>query len=367
VYVKAIQSIQAGHDPYVDGISAQVLYHQRTVHLPTDQIPYTYVYSPMTLPLLRALGHLPMAAVDVMFWTIYFAGMLLAVWVGMQFVEPQERRVFALLAPVAIFFPGLLQNDVLFSGNIAFILYGLILPAALLGWRRGRWTAFYVAVLVASCWKAPLLTLLVLPVMSAESQIVPAGATFALGAGLFAAQPRLWPVLFQNFLRAVDLQFQWNHDFGCNPAGVLADVLYAVLPYRLVYGAGYAVVGLVVVGVLWRLRPKFLSGEIPLTRWAPLLLVSVVLLNPRIMEYDVVAVTVPMALLMWRFFAGWFRRQRNVAVAMVIFFGVINGFAPFAWNGYAPFVGVAVQGAVLAIVFAAGVWEMMRVASVERH
>ncbi len=45
--------------------------------------------------------------------------------------------VFALLAPAAIFFPGLLQNDVFFSGNVACILYALVLLGAVVGWRAG--------------------------------------------------------------------------------------------------------------------------------------------------------------------------------------------------------------------------------------
>ena len=360
VYVKAMQSLAHGRDPYADGIAVQQAYHAQKVHNPEDEIPYTYVYSPMTLPVLRGLAHLPLRLVGTGFWTLYFAGLLVAIWAGMQFVERGERYVFALLAPSAVFFPGLLQNDVLFSGNIAYILYGLVFLAALQGWKRGRWAAFYAVVLLASCWKAPLLTLLAVPVFSERRQMPAAAGTLAAGLAFFAMQPRVWPELFRHYLMAVDLQFQWNHDFGANPAGVLANALYNVAPYRVVSGVGYAAVAGTVLVLMWRLRRHYLAGEILWTRWAPVLMVAVVLLNPRIMEYDVAAITIPLALVMWRFFARLTHSFRRTVIDMAVFFAVVNAFAPFAWKGFAPFVGQVVQGAVVAVVFGCGVWELHR-------
>jgi len=190
VYKAAIVSLRNGHDPYADAIAIQRVFHaqllaeHRTLG-PGMAPPFSYVYSPITLPLLRWVGHVPFGASAVVYWLFYVWSVAAAVWVGWWAVEERERRAFAVLVPVAVFFPGLLQQDVFFSGNVAFILYGCALVAALAGWRRGNWGWFYVAALIASCFKAPLLTLLAIPVLSARKQWVPAGVTAALGFGLF--------------------------------------------------------------------------------------------------------------------------------------------------------------------------------------
>ncbi len=78
------------------------------------------------------------------------------VLVALGAAEPEERPIFALLAPAAIYFPGLIETKVIFSGNLVYILYGLVFATAWLGWRRGAWSWFYLATLSASCFKAPL-------------------------------------------------------------------------------------------------------------------------------------------------------------------------------------------------------------------
>ncbi len=143
----------------------------------------------------------------------------------MQAVEDSERRYFIYFAPVAAFFPGLLANGTILGGNIAYILYALVLLAAVVGWRRGSWHWFYLAVLAASCVKAPLLSLVAIPVLSARRQWIPAGITTAAGAAFFAMQPLVWPTLFKHYLQAVELQFSYNHDFGSSPAGLFSEIL----------------------------------------------------------------------------------------------------------------------------------------------
>ncbi len=301
VYRAAILSLRAGHDPYVDGMAVQRIFHAERVHAPDAPTPFTYVYSPITLPLIRLIALLPLAASGALYWLLYCLAALAVLWVSMQFVERQELPVFALLAPAAVFFPGLLQNDVFFSGNVACILYALVLLGAVLGWRRGRWLPFYGAVLAASCFKAPLLSLLAIPVFSARRQWWPAMLTGVLGLGLFAVQPMIWPELFRHYLQAVELQFSFNHDFSSSPAGLLADTLYDVIPYQVTSAVFYLFYGGGVFAILLALSRRYFAGAFPLTRWAPVVLLGTLLLNPRIMEYDVAPIALTMALVLWRF------------------------------------------------------------------
>ena len=223
VYINAIHSVRAGHDPYADAMAVQDAFHRDLASHANDPTPFSYVYSPITLPLLRPIGAAPAWLSGTVYWFLYAVCALSLVWVGMQAVEDSERRGFLLLAPAALFFPGLLQHDVILSGNVAIILYALVLLGAVFGWRRGQWYWFYLATLIASCYKAPLLILAAIPALSARRQWLPSGVTVATGFALFAMQPLVWPSLFHHFLQAVDLQFSYNRDFGCSPAGLLSN------------------------------------------------------------------------------------------------------------------------------------------------
>ena len=58
VYLNAIHSVRAGHDPYADAMAVQRLSlgFGLAYQMPT---PFSYVYSPITLPLLRLIGNGP--------------------------------------------------------------------------------------------------------------------------------------------------------------------------------------------------------------------------------------------------------------------------------------------------------------------
>jgi hypothetical protein len=351
VYKNAAVALRAGHDPYLDGIAVQRVFHATLAQHPTAPPPYTYVYSPMTLPVVRLIAKAPFWTTAVWYWTLYVAGMVSILAFGWRMVAEDERRVFALLAPAAVFFPGLLENDVLFSGNVAIIWYGLVFAAALRGWRRGNWGWFYAAVLAASCCKAPLLSLLAIPVLSARKQWWPTLATGAVGVGLFAMQPHVWPALFQHYLEAVELQFSFNHDFSSSPAGLLADRLYYVVPYPVTSAVFYGFYALLFGGILFWLSRRYLAGEIAFARWAPVMMLGVILLNPRIMEYDVAPITLPMALVAWRVFGarnGW----KGTIVWSAAFFAVVNALAPTGWR--------TTECCVLVGLFLAGSYDLWR-------
>ena len=332
IYRNAIDSLRAGHDPYLDGMAVQRVFHAHLAMHGNESPPYTYVYSPITLPFLRGVAQWPSSLSDLVYWIVYGASALITICVGLSAAEGKQRGLFRVLAPLSMFFPGLLHQDTILSGNVAFILYGCAFGAAWWGWRKGSWSPFYVAVVVASCFKAPLLSLLAIPLFSARRrQWVPAGVAAIVGIALFAVQPRIWPAAFAHFLQAVELQFSYNRDFSSSPAGVAANLLYSFVPYQITSLCVYMAYALPVCWVLWKLGLGFLDGHLRLTQWMPVLFLGTILLNPRIMEYDLAPVALPMGLIVWR----WFRRRnggRHTMLRAGLFFVAVNVLASFAWK-----------------------------------
>jgi hypothetical protein len=77
------------------------------------------------------------------------------------------------------------------------------------------------------------------------------------------------------------------------------------------------------------------------------MLIGVILLNPRIMEYDVAPLTIPMALVAWRFCAWVGRSTMQAIMLMSVLFAIGNACAPFdAWR--------TTDCVVLIVLFAAG-------------
>ena len=233
----------------------------------------------------------------------------------MQFASPDERKRFRYVAPVIAFFPGLLINDVIVSGNLAYILYGLMLATAAVGWKRGRWIWFYLAVLAASCVKVHLLTMLAIPLLCGKRQWTRTMITAAAGLGLYALQFRLWPQAFHVYVNSLKVMSQMRRDFGCGPAGNLARVLQIMgVPYEMPSIILYVVYALAMFPLLLWLSRLYREGKVRFASWAPVMLLGVVLLNPRILTYDVAAVSLPMALIAWRSLRGVGRTFRKPAL-----------------------------------------------------
>jgi hypothetical protein len=355
VYQNAIRSLEAGHDPYADAISLQEAFHRSFALHPKSVTPFSHVYSPITVPLLRLIGAMPIWIAGIAYWLTYALCALCLVWIGIQAADENERRWFLLLAPAALFFPGTLHHDAILSGNVALVLYALVLFGATVGWHRGQWHWCYLAVLVASCFKAPLLSLVVTPVLSARGQWLPAGITAALGGALFAIQSLIWPSLFRRFLEAVELQFSYNRDFGCSPAGLLSNFLFNHgVSYTAAWTLFYLLYAVPTFGLLLYLSRQFLNARLSLEQWLPVLLVGVILLDPRIMQYDVVPVTLPMALIGLRFLAR-FNPPARAILFLALIFAIANYTAardPGTWK--------LVEGILLVVLFAAGCWILLR-------
>ena len=283
-YHNAIRALHIGDDPYLDATAIQDAFHREYGLHSNGYPPCSYVYSPITLPLLRLIGDLPVWLAGTLYWLLLIASALSLLWVGTLAGLPWERIFLRLFLPLALFVPGLLAHDTILSGNVAFILYGLVLVTAAYGWKRNRWLWCYLAIIVASCFKAPLLCLVAIPLFSARRQWIAAAITTGTGVLLFAMQPLLWPALFRHFLRAVQLQFTYNHDFGSSPAGVFSNILvHKGLPYSVPGMVFYVIYAVLIFATLLYLSRFFLAGLISLQQWLPVLLVGAILLNPRIM------------------------------------------------------------------------------------
>ncbi len=363
IYLNAVHSVHLGHDPYADAIAIQQQFHRDLALHPTAQVPFSYVYSPVTLPILRLVGTFPLWISGVIYGLFYLGGLLAQIWGGLQATEPSERRFFLYFAPVVAFFPGLLASDIFWSGNVAFILYGLVMLTAVIGWRRGQWGWFYVAVVAGSCVKAPLLGVLLIPALSARRQWVPAGIAAAAGLGIFALQPLLWPSLFRNYLEAVELQFSYNRDFGCSPAGLFSGYLFDHhLPYSPAGYVLFVAYALPLFALLVYLSHLYFRGRFSLQQWIPVLLVGVVLLNPRILEYDEIMLTLPLALIVWRFFAAIAPSRRRAVLLASSVFLLANVIAYQNWR-----VWKLTEGPLLVFFFAAGAWTLLRLNSKLAH
>ena len=358
IYGKALQSLQAGHDPYSDAIAVQKQHHEQVLaHGGVDTAsapPYSYVYSPVTLSLLGTLGRLPLPLLLGLYWALYAGGVIAAIVVGVRLGDRNETRVLLYCAGVAAFFPGLLANGILLSGNIAYILYAAVLLTAVSGWQRDQWWPFYLAVIAGSCVKAPFLSFALLPALSARRQWWPAAAAVATGLVLFGIQPLVWPSLFQHYLQAVELQFSYNHDFGCAPAGLFSQMLdahgVAYAPWAYFVYAAYAIP--LFAGLVYLSR-RFLRGDFALTQWAPVLLLGILLLNPRIMEYDVAPFTLPLALIAWRF-ARMRQHPSRCIAAMLALFVLMNAGALYSWE-----LRKALDGPLIVGILLAGTWQLL--------
>lgn len=299
-YWKTSQIVHHHFDPYAQDLVALRTFHDHLAANPAEPAPFVYVYSPLTLTLLRVLAMFPSWLIGLLYALAVASGAMLELWAGYQMADQRERRWLALLLPAIVFFPGLVTDDVILSGNIAYVLYGVILAAATAGWKRGQWSWYYIAVLVASIFKAPFLALLAFPVLieNDRRQWVLSFTTAFGGVLLFAAQMRLWPVMFREQLLSLRLVFDWLHDFGYGPASVLGRALsQRGVPSARATAILYLVSACWLAMTLLFLASRVRTWNLPRESWVPIALVGTILLNPRIQKYDLAAITIPMLLI----------------------------------------------------------------------
>lgn len=321
-YRDAAAVVRRGGDPYATGIQREVEFLKLKDQ--TGQRPLLYLYPPATLPLLCLIED-----ARWIYWVIYGAGVITILWVGLQFAEPGERAIAVIAGAAAIYFPGLLELDCVLGGNLSFVFYGVMLAAAIPGWRSNRWRWFYAAVLLASTVKPPWLALLGIPFFSAKRQAMQIAFVGSTWVSIFVAQAWLLPVEFSSWREALRLEFVYN-GFGLSPSGVFAQ-WQSQRGFHDLAGsvAVYVVVVTVVLSCLWRVSSAFHAGRISLARFGPVLLIGVLLLEPRLKDYDASVLTVSMGLVLWRI-----SRRMWVGIRAASWLGVValaNAIAASTW------------------------------------
>jgi len=316
IYNRALKAVAAGMDPY-----AAALARQQAAHA-VGKFTFSYVYPPLTLFVLRAIALFPSWLAVALYTAAYCGGYVILLWAIMQFFRPEDRSAMQYAIPLVIFFPGLMTDIVIFSGNVAYIFYGLLFAATVAGWKRGNWHWFYLAILLGACFKLPFLTLLTIPAMAGQRQWLRATSVGAAGVGIWALQGHLWPAQFHEYLECVRLQFEFNHDFGESPAGNLGRALFwHGIDYTLIPTLVFLIYGGLIFGALWYYSSLYKRGRISGESWIPVLLLGTLLLNPRIMQYDLHAFSLVMVLIVLRSVAA--RSKAGIALAGAVFFLIV--------------------------------------------
>ncbi len=180
--------------------------------------------------------------------------------------------------------------------NVASTLYCIALIAAVPGLRRNRWEWFYLAVFLAAIIKITFLALLLLPFLVGRRQwkgmLACVGAV--LGMNLVEAVGN--PSLYHGYQWALKQGILVQQQFGYGVFGMLATYHHrpgtplGVLPY-----AGFLLMAATIGVLMLRMRRRLeLAGGLESWGslsangvWLALVVVTIVLANPREMQYDV--------------------------------------------------------------------------------
>jgi hypothetical protein len=181
--------------------------------------------------------------------------------------------------------------------------------------------------------------------------------------------------MFHEWLLTLRLLFDWQQDSGYAPAGMLGRTLWGCgLPYSPVTPILHVVFACVLGIVLLLLARRVREVNLPQQAWLPVALVGTLLLNPRLMKYDLAAITVPMLLIGWRTLRLALNRfsakgptgtetgagpKSSDRLAIVVGAGCL--LIPNAITVTAPrWSDVPVKFTVLLVIFAMGVWSLER-------
>jgi hypothetical protein len=271
VYAGAVRLFQSGVSPYYGA----------------NFMGLRFVYPPIALYAFRGLaalapGNLP--------WTLFgfvsSTSVLLAPFVLARYYlrVPWLTPAMALLVWFGESrFTGLLA---LYSANVAPICYLACLLAGVPGLRRNRWSWFYVVVMLAAMVKITFLVMLLFPVFAGRRQWWPSiGSVLSVGL-LYALEARLFPGLYAGYKWALLQQLSVEKQFGYGVFGVVAWIDEMLKrPVSFDPFAVQALFVIVLLGMLLWLRLRGADLREP-GIWLGLLLMAVILVNPRMLHYD---------------------------------------------------------------------------------
>ena len=281
VYASAIQAFLRGGDPYA-----------------VNHFGLHFVYPPLVLyPAGWCARLLPVHVARLLFVGIHLAAVLALPYVLARWYVRARwwGRYLPLLVLVAE--PGFAGFRALFSANIAPALYLAAWIAALPGVRHNRWRWFYGVVILAALVKVTFLVLLLLPLLAGRQQWLRSVAAGAIVAGASLLEQRSLPVLFAGYKAALVQQVSVQQLYGYGIFGFAARLEHHVHGVVGAFALGvHAVVVLLMIAVLLLLQrrhhfqpgPLFTGEASPVASlWLGLLIITVILANPRILHYDI--------------------------------------------------------------------------------
>lgn len=200
--------------------------------------------------------------------------------------------------------PGFMAEFSLLSGNVAAVLYAMVLGALLFALRSDRWSPFYVAVVVSALIKPPMLAFLLFPLL--RGYVLPSVvSTLAVALG-FLAQRLFMPALYHRFSQAVYTQLVLTGDMGFGVFAKLPAPLRTAAPVFLAAG---------VATVLWYLRPGRWNTASRL--WLPAVLLTCILASPRLLGYDAQIAMLPALCLLLEIQSTWGDKQKKIAATLI--------------------------------------------------
>ena len=302
VYERAIADWLSGRNPYN-----------------ADLAPLYFLYPPVFLAMAGVGWHvLPSHWGPFVYGTLHLAATIAIplVLARYYFRRTWMGPLFALL----IFFASPRFTGVLaLAGmNIASILYCLAFIAGIPGIKRNRWEWFYLAVFFAAIIKVTFLALLLLPLLAGKRQWLRSIACGALVVAVNFGQRLIWPDLYAGYQWALHQGILIQQSYGYGVFGVLASYHHTTNPK---VGAGPYIVsllislGLFAAMLLLRRRLERLGQSITNPIWLALIVVAVILVNPREMQYDV-DIALFAGFVLWAYAV----RARRLLILMTVLF-----------------------------------------------
>jgi hypothetical protein len=306
VYARAIANWQTGRDPYS-----------------TARAGLYFLYPPFFLYVARILSWLvPASWAGALYAALHTVATcaLPLVLARYFFRQAWLTPLFALLLfSASPFFTGVLA---LCSGNVASTLYCLAFLAAAPGLRRNIWIWFYLAVLLAALVKITFLALLLLPLLVGRRQWLGSILCSAAVVGANLLEMRLLPELYVQYRWSLVHGIVGERAYGYGVFGIVAAYGYKLhIPAQAgaYVAAAATAVGLVGLMMLLRRRlDRFEQRDPGLGRnsiWLALVVVTIILVNPREMHYDT-DIALFAAYLLWVYGL----RTRRLLVLMVALF-----------------------------------------------
>jgi hypothetical protein len=306
VYTHAVQSWLAGRNPYDASLS-----------------PLFFLYPPVFLWMAGLLSQLVPAGWGAPVYAAFeiAAACALPILLARYFFRQAWVIWLSPLLAFLLFFasPRFTGVLALCGMNVASILYCVAFLGAVPGLRRNKWTWFYLAVFLAAIIKITFLALLLLPLLASKRQWLRSIACGIAVLGINGAQKLFAPALYSGYQWSLEQGIVAQQQFGYGVFGIVASY-----HHKQRSGAGfaaYAVAGLFALAVLalmFLLRRRLERASIDLASsgiWLALVVTSVILVNPREMQYDI-------DIALFATFVLWvyaLRIRRTLMLAVVLF------------------------------------------------